>query len=182
MNGNTPPALGRALLRHRGVAAMSLENAVRKTVEGLVGKLVLASALTLLIAASGWIHSELSGLHSEISGHSSSLADISRQVVDLTGTVKAHDTKVDGVLDRLTSDDSGHAVVEARQDQEIEQLKHEIAPPHYERESMIEVGQPAPPSATSVPQPLPAIGAAINHPFKRLPGGQPYHRGRSRER
>jgi hypothetical protein len=161
---------------------MSLENAVRKTVEGLVGKLVLASALTLLIAASGWIHSELSGLHSEISGHSSSLADISRQVVDLTGTVKAHDTKVDGVLDRLTSDDSGHAVVEARQDQEIEQLKHEIAPPHYERESMIEVGQPAPPSATSVPQPLPAIGAAINHLFKRLPGGQPYHRGRSRER
>ena len=46
---------------------MSLEDAVRKTVEGLVGNLVLASALTLLIAASGWIHSELSGLHNEIS-------------------------------------------------------------------------------------------------------------------
>jgi hypothetical protein len=161
---------------------MSLEDAVRKTVEGLVGKLVLASALTLLIAASGWIHSELSGLHSEISGHSSSLADISRQVVDLTGAVKEHDMKVDGVLDKLTSDDSGHAVVEAKQDLEIEQLKREIPPPRYERESMIEVGQPALPTATPVPRPLPAIGAAINHLFKGLPGAQPFHRGRSRER
>lgn len=144
---------------------MSLEEVARRTVEGMVGKALLASALTLIMAGVGFVHNEFSGLHEDISKHSSQLATISQQMGDLIVAVKDHDTTVDAALNKLSTDDQANALAIGRAQAQIEAMRSD--PPRIEREFI-----PAPPTT------LPAIGNTFQH-LLGIPT-HPHHQWRRR--
>jgi predicted nucleic acid-binding Zn-ribbon protein len=147
---------------------MSLEEAVRSTVEGLVGKLLLGSAFAIIMGVSGLAYHELSGLHSDIADHSSKLSAISQKIDDLILSNDVRARSADAAIDKLTGDSQQHAIAIARAETEIEELKN--AAPRIERETMIE--------APRIPSPLPQIGAALSHIFPSFPGHRRHGRGR----
>jgi len=133
---------------------MSLEDAVRNTVEGIAGKLLLGSSFAIIMAVSGLAYRELASLHSDIADHSSKLSSISQKIDDLILSNDARARSTDAAIDRLSEDSQQHAVAIARAETEIEELKS----PRIER------------NIASPPQlPIPQIGRAIEHIFPIFP-------------
>ena len=143
---------------------MSLEDAVRTTVEGLAGKLLLGSSFAIIMAVSGLAYRELAGLHSDIADHSSKLSTISQKIDDLILSNDARARSTDAAIDRLTENSQAHAVAIARAETEIEELKG--TPPRIGREN-----------AASPPPPFPQIGRALEHIFPAFPGHPRRRRG-----
>lgn len=141
--------------------------AVRRSVEGMAGKALLASALALILAGVGFLHNEFSSLHAEVGEHSGKLATISQNIVDLTSAIRDHNTTTDAALNKLFDDDQKHAAAIATAEAELEDIRRE--PPRIiEREPMVSA-----PRATPLQQPFAPLGNALSHIF------QPHHwRGR----
>lgn len=134
----------------------------------IIGNVLLTAAIPVSISIAGWLHNDISSMHAAINDHTNKLGTISQNIVDLTVAIRDHNTSTDETLNELRDDDKAHTAAIASAQAQLEDLRRE--PPRIERE-MIEPSQ----RFTPIPQPLPAIGNAIQHLFS-----PPHHQWRRR--
>lgn len=123
---------------------MSLEEAARRTVEGMAGKLLLSAAVTIIIGFSGWTAHQINDHGEKLSGISQKLDDLVQVDIDRAKTDSARADTTSAAIDRLASDEQAHAVAIARAEAEIESLRS--APPRVEREALVSPAAASPPN------------------------------------
>lgn len=128
---------------------MSLEEAARRTVEGMAGRLLLSAAITIILGASGWTAHQIYDHGEKLSGISQKIDDLVVADIARASAETAHDNATDAALGRLAADEQQHAVAIARAETELEQLRLDRPPPRYERESLITSPPPSPPNVFS---------------------------------
>lgn len=130
------------------------------TLEQAAGKILLAAMIPGGLAIAGWLHNDISSIHATINEHSKMLEGISWQMKDLTTAVRDHNTATDAALNKLLDDDQKHTAAIATAQAELEDLHR--APPRVEQQNFT-------PVPSRAPDPLPAIGNAIQHLFSPAP-------------
>lgn len=103
---------------------MSLEEAVRRSVEGLAGKLLLSTAVGAIMAITG------ATLHTVYIDHSKELTGISQKLDDLVVAneerTKAEDQRAavtDAAIAKMADSEQQHSVAIARAEEQIEALE-----------------------------------------------------------
>ena len=136
---------------------MSLEDAVRRSVEGIAGKLLLSLAVATIMGLSTWT------LHS-IADHSTQLSTVLTKIDDLAKADEAHSKVTDAAISKLADDDQKNTTAIAVAEAELNELRRT---PH--------IAIPA----QSSPQ-IPVIGDALSHIFPAITGHRPGHSRRGR--
>lgn len=102
---------------------MSLEEATRRTVEGLAGKLMLGIATTLIAAGVGYIIRTSIDHTAALAGIARDQAAVVSSITDLKQIMSAHNDVVDKSLDKLNNDEQAHAIAIARAQTELAALE-----------------------------------------------------------
>lgn len=122
---------------------MSLEEAARRTVEGMAGKLLLSAAITIIIGASGWTAHQIYDHGEKLSGISQKIDDLVIADNERARAEDAHEAAADTALTKLADSEQQHSTAIALAQHELEELRdRERAPPHYERESFVAAPPP----------------------------------------
>lgn len=130
------------------------------TLEQAAGKILLAAMIPGGLAVAGWLHNDMSSLHAAIDEHSKSLAGISWQMTDLTIAVRDHNTATDTALNKLLDDDQKHTAAIAMAQAQLEDIHR--SSPRVEQQNFT-------PVPSRAPNPIPALGNAIQHLFSPAP-------------